>query len=185
MSAEETTVQEIETPDELASLKARADQLGVSYHPNIGLEKLRDKVNAALSEDEPEQESAPVTEDVNARKARLRREASALVRVRVTCMNPNKTEWEGEVFTCGNTTVGTFKKYVPFNSDEGYHIPKILLNMLTERQCQVFQTVTDRRGNKTRKGKLIKEFAIEVMPPLTKEELHDLAQRQAMAKSID
>jgi hypothetical protein len=40
-------------------------------------------------------------------------------------------------------------------------------------------------GNTSRTGKLIKEFAIEVMPQLTSEELHDLAQRQAMSNSID
>jgi len=36
-----------------------------------------------------------------------------------------------------------------------------------------------------RQGKLIKEFAIEVLDALTPGELHELAQRQAMAKSID
>jgi hypothetical protein len=45
--------------------------------------------------------------------------------------------------------------------------------------------VPDSRGNKVRKGKLIKEFAIEELPPLTKEELAELAQRQAMSKSVD
>ena len=49
----------------------------------------------------------------------------------------------------------------------------------------MFYTATDARGNKVRKGKLIKEFAIEVLPPLTKEELEELARRQAMAKAID
>ena len=32
---------------------------------------------------------------------------------------------------------------------------------------------------------MIKEFAVEVLPPLSIEELKDLAQRQAMAGSID
>jgi hypothetical protein len=32
---------------------------------------------------------------------------------------------------------------------------------------------------------MIKEFAIEVLPQLTQEELDELARRQAMAKSID
>ena len=50
----------LEMPDELTSLKQRADLLGLSYHPSIGLEKLRDKVNAALSSQE---ESKP--EEVN------------------------------------------------------------------------------------------------------------------------
>ena len=100
-------------------------------------------------------------------------------------MNPNKKEWEGEIITAGNAGVGTFKKYIPFNADEGWHVPNIIYQVLKGRECQVFSTVTGPRGNKFRKGKLIKEFAIEVLPPLTEDELKDLAQRQAMAKSVD
>ena len=77
------------------------------------------------------------------------------------------------------------KKFVPFNADDGWHVPYVIYQQLKERQCQIFQTATDARGNKVRKGKLIKEFAIEVLPPLTKEELEELARRQAMAKAID
>ena len=74
------------------------------------------------------------------------------------------------------------KRYVPYNAEDGWHVEQILLNQLRERQCQIFVTEKDSRGNKIRKGKLIREFAIEVLDPLTEEELHDLAQRQAMAK---
>lgn len=172
--------------DELTTLKARADLMGVSYHPSIGLDKLREKVNASLTEPVVE---APVVlkkvvESENQAKIRLRKECSSLVRVRLTCMNPAKKEWEGELFTGGNSVVGTFTKYVPFNNDEGWHIPRIILNIIDERKCQIFYTVVDSRGNKSRKGKLIKEFAVEVMPDLTASELHDLAQRQAMGNTV-
>lgn len=178
-------------PDELTTLKARADLMGISYHPSIGVEKLREKIQAAMdnkpqpSESEEVVVKAPAKETDVERQARKRREAAALIRIRVTCMNPAKKEWDGEIITTGNSVVGTFKKYIPFNSDEGWHVPQIIYNQLVSRQCQVFTTVTDARGNKVRRGKLIREFAIEVLPQLTPEELHDLAQRQAMAKSID
>jgi hypothetical protein len=178
--------------DELASLKARADLLGLSYHPTIGVEKLREKVNAAATASTPEPVVATVPENLNPaveteseRRYRKKREANELVRVRVTCMNPAKSEWEGEIFTAGNSLVGSFTKFVPFNSDDGWHIPRIIYNQMIDRKCQIFVTTRDARGNSTRTGKLIKEFAIEVLPQLTVEELHDLAQRQAMAKTID
>jgi hypothetical protein len=187
----DTQDNEIQTTpqDELVALKARADMMGISYHPSIGLEKLREKVNAALQDptDEAKPE-APVSagaESKAQRMSRLKREAAKLVRIRVTCMNPAKKEWEGEIFSVGNSTVGSFTKYVPFNTDEGWHVPHMIYQMIVDRQCQVFQTISDSRGNKTRKGKLIKEFSVEVLPPLTPEELHDLAQRQAMSNSID
>lgn len=177
------------TQDELAALKSRADMMGISYHPSIGLEKLREKVNAALTgAAEKTEEAAPATavaETTAQRNSRLKQEASKLVRIRVTCMNPAKKEWEGEIFSVGNAVVGSFTKFVPFNIDEGWHVPQMIYQMIKDRECQIFYTITDSRGNKTRKGKLVKEFSVEVLPPLTKEELQELAQRQAMSNSIE
>lgn len=175
-------------PDELASLKARADLLGIKYHPSISLEKLREKVNASVTDEAPEakkEEMKPTEETEAQRRGRKKREANELIRIRVTCMNPAKSEWEGEIFTAGNSLVGSFSKFVPFNADEGWHVPRIIYNQIVQRQCQIFTTVRDARGNSIRKGKLIKEFAVEVLPNLTPEELAELARRQAMSKSID
>ena len=173
--------------DELTSLKARADLLGISYHPSIGLEKLKAKLQDALSDKPAEPEVAVPTvkvvekESEGQLRARKRKEANALVRIRVACMNPIKKEWPGEIITTGNGAVGTIRKFVPFNSDEGYHVPRMIYDQLVQRKCQVFVTKKDGRGNKSRVGKLINEFSIEVLPPLTEKELKDLAQRQAMA----
>lgn len=174
--------------DELTTLKERAQMLGVSFHPSIGLEKLREKVNAAVAGDvvpdtEKPQDAAEETE--GQRKKRLKEEALKLVRVRVTCMNPAKSEWSGEILTAGNSVIGSVKKYVPFNADDGWHIPHVLYEFMRDRMCQVFTNTKTKNGVTVRQGKLIREFAIEVLPDLTQEELHDLAQRQAMSKSID
>jgi len=182
-----------EMQDELAALKARADLLGISYHPTIGLEKLRQKVNAAVTktddaatDTEAAEAAQPVQESEAAKRLRLRNEAAKLVRIRLTCLNPVKKEWDGEIITAGNAAVGTYKKFIPFNgADEGWHVPNIIYQQLVNRECQIFVTSKDARGNKVRVGKMIREFAIEVLPPLTEDELKDLAQRQAMAKSID
>lgn len=180
----------LETPNELDALKARADMLGLSYHPSIGVEKLREKVNTALTEQAPEPAAPPkvvavVEETPHARLVRRKREATELIRIRITCMNPNKKEWDGEVITAGNATVGTHKKYIPFNVDEGWHVPRIIYEQLLARECQVFFTKKNDRGMTVRQGKLIREFAIEVLPMLTEKELNELARRQAMAKSVD
>lgn len=171
--------------DELEVLKARADRLGISYHPSIKVEKLREKIEKEMSGEVPEK-AAPTKvvkeEETEAQlNSRKRLEATELIRIRVTCMNPQKKDWDGEIFTTGNAVVGTIKKYVPFNADEGWHVPRMIYQQMLERQCQVFYTVTNRNGVKTRAGKLIREFNIEVLPPLTVEELKEIAQRQAMA----
>lgn len=191
-------------PDLLASLKAKADLLGISYHPSIGVEKLKEKIDAKLGEDNTADALAAATvteadseggeEDVTGKvfgvetpsqkRARLQREAAELVRIRLTCMDPSKKEIEGEIFTVGNSVVGTHRKYVPYNAEDGWHVPRIILQELQARMCQIFVTVKGPRGEKTRQGKLIKAFAIEILPPLTEDELQELAQRQAMAKSV-
>ena len=174
--------EELNAPDELSALKARADAMGISYHPSIGLEKLREKVNAALA---PKEEDKQEEESDGALRMRLRNEAAKLIRIRLTCMNPNKKDWDGEFITAGNSVVGSFTKFVPFNADEGWHVPHIIYEQLRDRECQVFTSVRDAKGNASSRGRLIKEFSIELLPPLTQEELAELARRQAMAHSID
>lgn len=166
--------------DELATLKARADMLGIAYHPSIGVEKLKEKISAVTSNQPKEPEI--VVGDV---KNDLKADALRLIRIRLQCMNPVKKEWEGEIISVGNSVVGTVKKYIPFNADEGWHVPKMLFDYLNEKQCQVFVTVKDSRGNNIRKGKLIKEFAIDVLPPLTPAELQEMARRQALGRNVD
>lgn len=186
----DNTDETIQTPDELTVLKERADQMGLKYHPSISAEKLREKIAAHLADapvpDEAPAEQPAVVQETEAQKRnRIKQEALKLVRIRVTCMNPAKKDWEGEIFTFGNNAVGSVKKYVPFNADEGWHVPNCIYQMMKDRMCQVFVTDKSRNGVTIRKGKLIREFAIEVLPPLTQEELDELARRQAMAKSVD
>ncbi len=186
--------------DELATLKQRANLMGVTYHPAIGLEKLREKVFAKINSTENEKEDMPdeveeikpakatraaVVETEMQKRLRLKKEALALVRIRITCMNPAKKEWDGEIFTVGNSLIGSVSKFVPFSADEGYHVPKIIFNALRDRMCQVFVESKDAKGNKVRKGKLIREFNLEVLDQLTKDELDELAARQAARRAID
>ena len=178
---------------ELDALKARADVLGVKYHPAIGAEKLANKIAETLNAKEAEKEAEIAKNTVVAqpkvvankdltegqKRKKIKEEATKLLRVRVACMNPNKREWQGETFSVGNSLIGQIKKYVPYDTE--WHVPQIIVNAIKERTCQVFTTTTGPRGQKTRAGKLVAEFAIESLPPLTGKELHDLAQRQAMA----
>ena len=176
---------EVLVQDELEVLKARADRLGISYHPSIKVEKLREKLEKEMSGEIPEKATPTKVVKEEETEAQLnnrkRLEATELIRIRVTCMNPQKKDWDGEIFTTGNAIVGTIKKYVPFNADEGWHVPRMIYQQMLERQCQIFYTITNRNNVKTRAGKLIREFNIEVLPPLTVEELKEIAQRQAMA----
>ena len=195
INTDQTAESTVPAQDELTVLKARAATLGIKHHPSIGLDKLKVKVNEALSDAPPPVEEA-YTEVLAAEAAnipetklqmisRLRREATQLQRVVIACMNPQKKEWEGEIFTVGNSAVGSIKKYVPFNNDEGWHVPKMVLNMIQERKCQIFVNGKNHKGQAVKVAKLINEFAVQHLPALTGEELKDLAQKQAMSHAID
>ena len=181
--------------DELATLKARADMMGIKYHPNTGIDKLRVKVNNAIANDTEEEEdksSTPANSNYLTEKQfreeefKLRKSnAGKLVRIRVTCMNPSKKEWDGEIISVGSAKMGTFKKFVKFNTDDGWHVPFIIYEYMKERKCSIFHTITDAKGQKIRKAKLVNEFNIEVLPPLTPAELKALAQQQAMEAGKD
>lgn len=168
---------------ELDSLKARAELLGISFHPNISAEKLSERITEFQKKKEEEKanisdagkKKSPITKTAN-----IRKEAEKLVRINVTCMNPAKKEWEGEIFTVGNSVVGTHKKYVPFNTEDGWHVPNIIYQMLKNRKCQIFHSVKGANGIDVRESKMIKEFAIDVLDPLTPKEIEELGRRQAM-----
>jgi hypothetical protein len=180
--------------DELATLKARADMMGIKYHPNTGIDKLRAKVNNAIANDTEEEDKSSTPANSNYLTEKQFREeefklrksnAGKLVRIRVTCMNPSKKEWDGEIISVGSAKMGTFKKFVKFNTDDGWHVPFIIYEYMKERKCSIFHTITDAKGQKIRKAKLVNEFNIEVLPPLTPAELKALAQQQAMEAGKD
>jgi hypothetical protein len=183
---------------ELSLLKDRATMMGIKFHPASGIKSLKEKINAKLNTELPEEtipaEIAKITaEPVMKSDAQLKAEhnvqlrkmANQLIRVNVTCMNPNKKEWMGEIFSVSNRVIGTIKKFVPFGAEAGWHVPNAILIMMKERMFQTFKVITLQNGKKGKKGFMTKEFAIEIMEPLTGSELQDLAQRQAMGNTIE
>jgi len=121
-------------------------------------------------------------------REKIRRDALKLVRCRITNMDPKKADLPGEVLTIANRYIGTVKKFVPYGevTDDGYHIPNCIYEELESRRFQNIRIIKDRKtGNKTVSATWAKEFAIEVLPPLTPEELAQLATAQIAAGSID
>lgn len=177
-----------QTPEqELESLKAKAHLLGVSFHPNIKIDKLQEKIDGHIAGDKPAPEPETSAETVMSQRKKLREAAAKLVRVNVIPMDPSKRDYHGEIFTVGNDVVGTFKRMVPFNTSDGWHVEQIILNAMKDRKCQIFvaKKVNGKEVKGTKEGKLIPAFGIEYLDPLTPKEIKELAQRQAMAAGGD
>lgn len=197
MSDENSTVNktdednDIQAPDELTMLKQRATQMGIKFRPQIGVDSLRDKVNAAIkgtpepkdevSEDSDEPAISETQRKANVRQ-KMKKEQMKLVRVRITNMNPNKKDLAGEIFTVASKYLGIVKKFVPYGeaTEDGYHLPLVMLNQLKSRKFLSIKTRRDRtNGNIIVDQRWAPEFAIEELEPLTPVELKELAASQA------
>lgn len=180
---------------ELVEVRKQADALGVKYHHLANADTIRKKIAEAGAEvptpspvnktgNGPKFGRGAVLTAEEFKKAEVGkriRNAGALRRVQITCMDPTKKNWDGEVISVGSSKAGTYKKFVPYNGLP-YHVPQIIYDELKTRECTVF--INEKRGAETfKKGKLIKKYAITDLPPLTSEELEDLAKKQALAQT--
>lgn len=179
-------IQQPEQKDELTMLKARADLLKIAYSNNISAAKLKQRIEEHMTtpqDDEEDQEE--VVEEVVETKATLRakliKEATRLIRVRVTNMNPAKAAFPGEIFTVANSMVGTIRKFIPYGAgtEAGYHIPYAIYEMIKRKKFTLVKKEVGPNGTPVFNKYERKEFAIEVLEPLTPDELKKLAAEQA------
>ena len=180
-----TEPEELTANEELKLLKERADLMGIKYSNNIGLDTLRAKVNERLESSVLEAEK---NIDKSALRKKVREEQLKLVRIRLTCMNPAKKAWRGEIFTVANSIIGTVKKFVPYDPKfyaNGYHVPYCIYTMLKNKTFLDIRT-EESTGGKTRVySSYPAEFGIEVLPELTPDELQQLAVEQQAGNRID
>lgn len=186
--SEDTTNTEL--PSKLDRLKQRADQLGISYSKAIKEDALSKKINDALEGKTAEGLDKPAEVSINTgdrtssrvqtmamKRQRAHKEANRLVRVVVTCMNPDKSAHEGEIFTFSNSQIGTIKKYVVY--DAPYHVPQVILDMLENKKYRRTITKKNEKGRPVIRSKIVPEYGIKVLPPLGEKELKQIAARQA------
>ena len=156
----EVSAPSITVANELELLKARADKLGIKYSPNIGIETLKEKIKAILEPKEKTVSKAETTDDI---RERIRLEALRLIRCQIVNLNPAKKSWEGEIFTVWNKYTGTVRKFVPFGEKtiEGYHVPKILFDLMKDKKYLSITTKKDpKTGQLVIKKQWVPEFSL-------------------------
>jgi hypothetical protein len=126
------------------------------------------------------------------KRAIVRAKAMRLHRVRVHNLDPNDAAVPGAIKTVYNKYTGKVSKYIPFGeeNEHGYHIPEILMNSLREEKYTMRKEVKQRGqvssfGVKQYKTVLMPKFNIEILPDLSAEEIHGLAQDQKARGAID
>lgn len=198
---EQSKEQDVVTKDELTMLKERANVMGVTFSNNIGIEALRKRIDDKLAgmntEEVPEAETNAFTgtttnTEVGSKavtptlRQYLFDENMKMVRVKITNLDPKKREWPGEIKTVANKYIGTVRKFIPFGdaTDEGYHIPQCIYKMLKRCKYQDIKVVK-KNGKETVTSRWVSEYAIELLPPLSQEELRQLATAQQAVGSVD
>lgn len=162
----------------LELLKEKAESLGVEYNSNVSVKTL-----AKLIKEFEEREAQDDGLTNNERIQQTLDEATKLVRVIITPMDSAKRDYQGDVFSAGNATVPTMTKYIPFGVE--WHVPQIILNTIKEKVMNKFIAKKDERGREYREYLEAKAYSIQELPPLTKEELAELAKSQEMRQAIE
>jgi len=157
---------------ERETLMERADLMGLEYKKNIPTDKLRELVNAEIEpieeEKTPTKKGEPTVDEV---RADFRKEQTALVRVILTCNDPQMKDWETTPYLhVSNSILSLPRITVPFGVE--WHVPKIYLDLIRNQNCTI--TVP----------KEIKKYNVQELPPLTPDELAELKQSQLMRDGV-
>ncbi len=154
------------------------------YASKLIMEKAKLAANMELNMAETSNKAATNRVTIGQAKLKSRREALALRRVNITCKDPMKSSWTGELMSAGNDVIGDVTKYIQYNTEDGYHVPQIILNVLKDKECTIF--VNKRiNGQMTHVAKQMKAYSIERLPDLTPEELQDLGADQTARGALD
>lgn len=190
----------------LLHVRQQADEVGVKWHHKHKIETIQKNIDVFLEGENPSIETVlemplkeqpvrtaqeqkwldtpqvPVKEaDYVAEQRRKQKQlAGSLIHCKITCLNHEKRNWNGEFISVGSAKLGTFKKYVPFDG-KPYHLPKIIYDMLLEKKCTHMQNGVNDRGVKAKVATQINEFNIELLDPLTPTEIDELRIQQALA----
>ena len=180
-----------EPTQDLSKLMDYADEHNIVYSPDISEADLVSKINDFKKLQREEETKVAVSESIEktkkvkqtASKQDTVNKARKLRRVRITCMDPSKSEYTGELFCVGNSVVGTYKRFVPFETD--WHIENIIYGHIKESKYQSFRVIKNKGVPDVVQSFLVPTYNIADLPDLTEKELKDLAQRQAMAKGTE
>ena len=184
--------------DERSLLLQRARMMGLTVSNNIGLDKLKERIEDYMSNTVVDSVTAavPLVDPTSKNNAigttptlrqYLLNDALKLVRIRITNLDPKKKDLQGEIVTVANEHIGTVKKFVPYGevTENGYHVPNCIYNMLRRRKFLNIRTRRGKNGQEHIEQTWAQEFSIEVLPPLTEEELKKLATAQTAAGSVN
>lgn len=171
---------------DLEQVRAKAKELGVSYHPAQKAETIQHNIDKFLSEQQTVEAAAPkpAEETPEEKEARHLKEALALIPITVTSMDPADAQTTGTLVSVGNRKLGQITKAIPFGYK--WYMPKILVqHMEAQMFCRSSMVPTGVPGTPERLNtQWLKKYAIQYHPAPTAEELAELAKLQLQGNEL-
>ena len=168
----EDTGNKVETPEDVTPEDVTPTEQPHTIEPKLPSKDSSVSMVEKLSKMTFAQAEKETSKKVTGNRAK---EAMRLIRCIITCNNKNKTSYTGEIFCARNAVVPEVKKFIPFGVPT--HIPKILFNMIKEKQYQQFKTKKV-NGNTVKESFMVAEYNIQLLDPISAEEFNAIKQKQ-------
>jgi hypothetical protein len=188
---------------DVEEIKLELKELGIEFHHRAGpdkLTKMLTEVRAGTYDPEVINTPAPVrtgptaeaTAAAEAHTYKIKnptkqQRALAVQRIVVTPNDPLMSTYSGLIFTVGSSAVNkgrVIKKFVPFNRDAGWHAPQIIIDQIEGGEMQKFKTIKLPNGQNTMQAYISKKFNVQILPPLTQDEMDSLGAAQLATGGI-
>lgn len=114
---------------------------------------------------------------------KFRDEQRKLVRISIKNLDPNDSGIQGVYRVVSNKYLGTFKRYIPYSSPKcpAWHVEWFIVKSLL--RDKYFTHKGDKHGTfspSDTSSKEYEKYSIEILDPLSKEQLNELAQIQKL-----
>jgi len=178
---------DIENMD-IEDVKAELTGRGIKMHHKTNAIKLRKTLQDDVDKNDAEVPVEVKPSLVKTAKAKKKPEMTLeekclhLKRIVVVPNDPEMSGHSGLVFTVLVSSVNNgkaIKKYVPFNNEEGWHVPNIICNQIANAEMQKFKSVKAPNGDTVLQPYQAKKYNVQVLPDLTQKEIDKLAASQA------
>ena len=177
---------------DIEDVKAELTGRGIKVHHKNSEKKLRETLQADVDKNDAkvpvEVESSPV-EPVKVKKRpekkttmTLEQKCMHLKRIVVVPNDPEMSGHAGQIFTAIVSAVNNgkaIKKYVPFNNEEGWHVPNVIVNQIANAEMQKFRSAKAPNGDTVLQPYQAKKYNVQVLPDLTQKEIDKLAASQS------
>ena len=177
---------DIENMD-IEDVKAELTGRGIKMHHKTNSIKLRKTLQDNVDKNDTKVPVAVLPSPVRPAKVKkkpvmtLKEKALHLKRIIVTPNDPELSGHSGLVFTVLSSAINNgkaIKKYVPFNNEEGWHVPNIIYNQIVNAEMQKFKSIKAANGDTILQPYQSKKYNVQILPDLTQKEVDKLAASQ-------